>query len=226
MKISTKLLMAVSMPLLSAFLIGSALIFSYLAIARVQQNGDIVRQIRSSITDLNHLIFSYVSYRGERPKQQFLAEYKKMTELLARVHLRDQDQQQLLEEIRLNSQSMRDSFLRLASKTDLPGQTGITRRPNGTEELLVGQLLIRSHNADSTASILRNLVDADIEKTQKTTLVFIFLALILATIPVVVVLTQVRKRTTTALIKLRPGTQIVSAGNLDHIIAVERPDEI
>ncbi len=90
----------------------------------------------------------------------------------------------------------------------------------------MGQLLIRSHNADSIASTLKSLVDEDLRKSQTRTLAFIFLVLGLFTIPVTVVLFQMRKRITAALTKLRQGTEVVSSGILDHVIPVERNDEI
>ena len=94
------------------------------------------------------------------------------------------------------------------------------------EGRLVGQLLIRSRNADSIASTLRSLVDADIRKTRKRTITLVFLVVGLMIIPVTLVLIQMRKRITTALIKLRNGSEIISSGKLDYVIPVEGNDEI
>ena len=60
MKISTRLRLAIYLPGLMALVIIVALVFSYQDMAGIQKNGDTVRQIRSGITELNHLIFSYV----------------------------------------------------------------------------------------------------------------------------------------------------------------------
>ena len=88
------------------------------------------------------------------------------------------------------------------------------------------QLLIRSRKADSIASTLQSQVDKDIRNTQKREITLILLVLGLTTAPVVVVLIRMRKRIITALTKLRQGTEVVSSGNLDHVITVERKDEI
>ncbi len=80
-------------------------------------NGDKVRQIRDSITELNHLVISYITYRTERPKQQFQAEQEKMMRLIAGARFRNPDQQKLLNEIGINGQSMKDAFFKLVSNT-------------------------------------------------------------------------------------------------------------
>jgi signal transduction histidine kinase/HAMP domain-containing protein len=226
MKISTKLLLAVFVPMLLALTVGSALLFSYLALETAQDNGDKVRLIRNSISELNHLVFSYVTYREERPKEQFLAEYEKMTALLAGVRFRNPDQQQLLKEIRENSRSMKATFLKLVADSEHSGPAGSNKLLRETVELLEEQLLIRSYKADSIASTLRSQVDNDIRNTQRREITLIFLVLGLTTIPFIVALTRIRKRIVTALTKLHRETGVVSSGILDHVIKVEANDEI
>ena len=149
-----------------------------------------------------------------------------MTDLLAGVRFRNPGQQQLLDEIRLNGQSIKDDFLRLVANTEHSGPTGSNQLLRETEELLEGQLRIRSRQADYIASALRSQVDKDIQQSQRREITLILLVLGLTTIPLVVVLTRMRKRIITALTKLSHGTEIVSSGNLDHVITVERNDEI
>ena len=69
-------------------------------------------------------------------------------------------------------------------------------------------------------------MDKDIGQTQKREITLILLVLGLTTIPLIVILIRMRKRIVTAMTKLRHGTEIVSSGNLDHVITVEREDEI
>ena len=119
-----------------------------------------------------------------------------MTALLADVRFRNPDQQQLLKEIRLNSQSMEDDFFRLVSYTYIPARAGSNNLLRKTEELLETQLLIRSRKADSIASTLQSQVDNDIRNTQTREITLILLVLGLTTAPVVVVLIRMRKRIT------------------------------
>jgi len=226
MKISTKLMLAVLVPVSVALVVCMALAFSYRTMEVAHENGDIVRRVRTSISELNHLLFSYVSYREERSKQQFLAECDSLTKLIVGIRLRDSEQQSLLENVRLSSHAMKDPFLKLISMTDLSGPAGSDELFKEVEERLVGQLLTRSHRADSSASRLRSLVDDEIQSTHTRTTALIFLVLFLATGLLTFVLVRTRRRITTSLSKLRKGTEVVRSGNLDHAIIVERNDEI
>ena len=225
MKISTKLILAVLVPVLAALTIGLTLILSYVALEADQDNGDKVRLLRTSITELNHLVFSYVTYPEERPKQQFLAENKKMAVLLSGLRLRNPDQKRLLDDIRINSQAMKDTFLMLVSTKGLSGSAGMDKIFRERAELLEGQLRIRLHKADSLASSLGNLVDEDIRKKQTRTFVFIFLVLTLTTFLFSFVLIRTGRSIIASLHKLRRGTEIIGAGNLDFIIEEKGKDE-
>jgi|GEM_PF-5660802 len=71
MRISTRLRLAVYVPIVMALVIIGALVFSYREMNKTMADRETIREIRSSITELNHLVFSYTLYREERPKQQF-----------------------------------------------------------------------------------------------------------------------------------------------------------
>src|SRR4030042_6099937 len=124
MKISTRLALAVIVPVLVVLVVCVALAFSYRAVTVAHENGDACRRIRSSINELNHLLFAYVFYREERPKQQFPAECDSLTKLIAGIRLQDPEQQRLLEDIRLSSPAMKDPFLKLVSMMDRSGPEG------------------------------------------------------------------------------------------------------
>jgi signal transduction histidine kinase len=226
MKISARLALAVILPVLVVLFVCVALAFSYRAVTVAHENGDAVRQIRSSINELNHLLFAYVSYREERAKQQFPAEWDSLTKLIVGIRLQDPEQQRLLEDIRLSSQAMKDLFLKLISMTNPSGPAGSDELFKEVDERLVGQLLTRSHRADSSASRLRNLVDNEIYSTHTMTMALTFLVLVLTTVLLTAVLARTRRSITTSLARLRKGTEVVRSGNLEHAILVERDDEI
>jgi len=118
MKISTRLRLGVYVPALMALIIIVALAFSYLDMGRIQENGDTVRQIRSSITELNHVVFSYILYYEEQPKQQFLAEHEELERLIASAQVQNPDHQRLLDSIREDNETMKDLFLQLVSNNE------------------------------------------------------------------------------------------------------------
>jgi PAS domain S-box-containing protein len=218
-------MLAVLVPLIMTLVVGLGLVYSYRAMATARANGNIVRQIRSTITDLNHIVFSYVSYHEERPKQQFPAAYDSLTGLTAKIHLRDPEEQRLLQDIRLNSQSMQDLFVKLASIKDA-GVAGSDKAFEEAEEQLVGQLLTRSRRADSSAALLRDLTDNDIGNAQKRGIALALSVLILTTVPLTLLLFRTRRSITTSLVRLRKGTEVIGSGNLEHRLAMSQNDEL
>jgi PAS domain S-box-containing protein len=225
MKISTRLRLAIFIPAIMALVIGVALFFSYRDMHNTQNTGDQIRQIRSSITELNHFVFSYILYHEERPKQQFMAEHEVLTQLLAGAQVHGPDQQILLESIRDDSITMKDLFLQLVSNYENSSAVG-TLELQGSEDRLVGLLLFRSYEADSDAATLRSLVDNGIRMNETTTVRLIFLVLILATIPLTTVLIRTRRGIISSLSNLRNGTVIIGSGNLDYKIDEKGNDEV
>ena len=209
-----------------ALFISLALFFSYQAMEKDWKNGSLVRRIRSSVTELNTFVQSYIHYHEERPKRQFLVEYDSMTQLIAGIRLRNPEQQRLLDRIRLNSESMKDLFLRLVSNYEPSDTAGSAELLAKAEERLEGQLLIRSRDMDADASRLRSMVDDDIRSAQTRTFILILFVVLFTTVPLTIVLIRMMKSLTTSLSTLRKGTEVIGAGNLGHRIGMTTPDEL
>lgn len=218
MKISTRLRLAVFVPSIMAIVILVALVFSSLEMRKTQEAGDAVRQIRSSITELNHFIFSYTLYHEERPRQQFLAEHENLIRLIDGTQLSKLDQQRLLERIRQDSDTMKGLFSRLVSAHE--------QNDKGVEERLVSLLLLTSYEADTDAALLRSLVDAGIRVNGTMTIGLICLVLVLATVPLTIILIRTRRGILSSLSNLSKGVAVIGTGNLDFKIAAKGNDEI
>ena len=226
MRINTRLKLAVSVPVFMSLFVGLALFFSYQAMEKDWKNGSLVRRIRSSVTELNTFVQSYIHYHEERPKRQFLVEYDSMTQLIAGIRLRNPEQQRLLDKIGLNSESMKDLFLRLVSNYEPSDPAGNAELLAKAEERLEGQLLIRSRDMDADASRLRSMVDDDIRRAQTRTFTLILFVVLFTTIPLTIVLIRTMKSITTSLSTLRKGTEVIGSGNLGHRIGMTTPDEL
>jgi len=226
MKINTKLKIAVLAPALMALIVSLTLVYSYMAMKEVQENGDIVRRIRSSLTEINSFIYTYALYHEERPKQQFLVEHDSLMSLIAGIRLRDPEQQQLLNSIRTNSESLKVTFLRLLSNYEHAGDYGKHELYADAEDRLIGQLLVRYREMDTDASRLRRLVDDGIRKTQVWTISFIFIFMVGTAIPLMIILYVMMRSTNASLAVLRKGTEVVGAGNLEYRISMSGQDEL
>jgi PAS domain S-box-containing protein len=225
LKISTRLSLAVYIPALMALVVLVALFFSYQEMGRIRNDGDTVRKIRTSITELNHFAFSYVLYHEERPKQQFLAEHDNLTGLIGSTQLPTPEQQLLLNSIRENSVAMKDMFLQLVSTVDR-GSAASMNDLQGAEDRLVGLLLLNSYQADSDAAALRSVVDDGIRVTETRTIGLIFLVMLLTTIPLTIVLIRTKRGINSSISNLAKGTVVIGSGNLDYLIEAKTKDEI
>jgi PAS domain S-box-containing protein len=225
MRISTKLWLSVYIPVLLALILIVALVISYLQMRTIQENGDIIRRIRSSITGLNHAVFSYILYHEERPKEQFLSEYDTILGLFDSAQISSSAQQKLLDSILENCVEMKNSFLQMVALNE-SGNTGSASEHQAAEDRLSGLLLLQSYEADSIASVLRNLVDQGIRTTEEKTAGLIFLVLVLATIPLTFVMAQTRKSIVSSLSNLVKGTGIIGSGNLEYRIETKSKDEL
>jgi PAS domain S-box-containing protein len=225
MKISTRLRLANFIPAIMALAIIVALIFSYQNMAEIQKTGDRVRQIRSSITELNHFVFSYILYHEERPKQQFLAAHDDLMQLLASTHVNTPDQQRLLESIRQENDNMESLFSQLVSNFASSNTAG-AQELQEVEDRLVGLILLNSYGADTDAATLRSLVDNGIRVNGTGTIGLISLILVLATIPFTIVLVRTRRGIISSISSLSKGAAVIGSGNLDFTIDEKRNDEI
>jgi PAS domain S-box-containing protein len=226
MKISTRLTLTVFVPILMAFVIVLALFLSYQTLEKSQENGSLVRQIRTSITGLTHDAYSYILYHEERPKQQFAAEYATTMELIASTRFQDLDQLRLLNSISQDVKAVDDLFHTLVSNYDIPDTTRSNESLKKAEEQLVGTLLVRLFEADSNASRLRNLVDEEIQNNQIETFAIVLLVIILATLLLTILLVRVRRGIISSLMTISKGTEVIGGGNLDFKIEEKAKDEI
>ncbi|MDD5234229.1 MAG: ATP-binding protein [Syntrophales bacterium] len=226
MKISTRLKLAVFVPVTMALIVSLTLAFSYRMMEEIQANGNVVRQIRTSVIGLNHIAHSYILYREERPKQQFRAEHDFLMQLIASIRFRSPDHQQILDRISVESQLMKENFLKLVSYYERPASHGNDEMFMDLEERLVGQFLVGAQKADTDASLLRDLVDDDIRNAQAQTIALIFVVIFIAIVPLTIILFRTKRNIDASLTVLRTGTEAVGAGNLHHRIGISGDDEL
>ena len=223
MRINTRLNLAVFIPALIALLVLAALGYSYLEVNRALLAGDTIRQVRSSISELNNLVYSYTLFHEERPEQQFFLESAHLDALIDNAKLRTAEQRMLLADVHEDALAMHDIFQQLVSLYQSPAAA--EDASVGTTERLTGLLLEHSYEADTTAAQLRAIIDADIETTALQTIGLVLLVLVLATVPLTIMLVNTRHNISSSLSLLKQGAEAIGLGNLDFQIKEIRKDE-
>jgi PAS domain S-box-containing protein len=224
MNISTRLRLAIFIPALMALVIAAALIFSYRELNSIQRSGDAVRQIRTAITELNHVAFSYILYQEARPVEQFAAVSGALGGLVntadAAVHA--PAQQTLVDHIRTHALNMNTYFQQLVKSYEagIPDATTMA-----TRDRLSGLIMLESYEADSDASRLRQLVDAELKTAELRMFGLVAVVLLLASVPLTLVLAVTRRNIGLSIQNLTTGAAAIGGGNLDFRFDERARDE-
>ncbi|MBI4776201.1 MAG: PAS domain-containing protein [Deltaproteobacteria bacterium] len=226
MRISRKLKLSAWTPVLMAVVIGLALLISHKTMERSLEEGKTTRRIMHGVNELSSFARSYMLYPDDRPMLQFLSEHDSVTELTATIRFNSAEKQEMLENIRHNSRSMKEAFLKLVSNYQHPAQAASTELIEEAEERLAGRVLIQSRGVLSSALRLESLIHDEITTTQRRINILIFFLVIAVTFPLTTALIGMVRNINTSLTALRKGTEVVAAGNLSHRIAISTQDEI
>jgi PAS domain S-box-containing protein len=226
MKIATKLKLAAMVPALMALVIGFALFFSFKVVQEAQRLDRSAQQIITGMSGLSNLVGEHVLYHEQRPLQQFLVEHNSMSTLIADMRFSDREEQQILEGIRRDLESMKGSFLKLVSNHERYGSDQDSRLIKEVESRLAGRLLVWSRDIASDASYLERRVDEQLTSTQGKISVLVFVLIVVTTLFLTAILMGITRSITASLMMLRKGTEVIGAGNLDHKVAMSARDEI
>ena len=225
MKINSILRITVLVPAVMASAVIVALVFSFQQTASIQKAGDNVRQIRSSITDLNHIVLNYILYHQPEPQVRFDTSYDHLVSLIDGANLKDAGQQALMDEIKQEIVTIDSEFSTLVVAGSVNNSASGPVDLLTTETALVNSILTTSHDADNTAAELRFLVDQGIRSTALRTTWLIVGAVLLAALVLTPFMLTTRRRIVSSLSKLMQGTAAVGAGNLDYEIELHGDDE-
>jgi signal transduction histidine kinase len=226
MLISTRLKIAALVPILLASAIAVVVFVSYRRVGVLEKQKKAVFRIGETLDELNSLARAYVLYGGERSKRQFLINHDAVSRLIASVGFEETEHRRLLLETERRSGMVKSLFLKLVSNRENAAAGGEIALQRQAEERLVGQILIRSRDAITHASRLADLIGEDIESRQRRITVLVFALILASTVSLTVALLRMTRSIAAAISRLRRGTEVVGAGNLDHRIGMEADDEI
>lgn len=226
MKIAAKLKLAALVPALMALVIGFALFFSFKAVQEAQRQGRAVQSVITGMHSLSNLVSEYVLYREARPLEQFLVEHDSISRLFDDTGFGQREQQRIMDGIRLDMESMKATFLRLAANHKRYGSDENPALIREVDNRLAGRLLVWSRDVVSDASYLESLVDEELTATQGRINFFILALIVTTTLFLSVLLLRMTGSIGASLALLRKGTEVIGAGNLDHRVGLSSADEI
>jgi two-component sensor histidine kinase len=226
MSIKTKLRIVALAPLLMALVVGMVTLFAREAMLKAQQHGRTAERLIQSMNDLHSLVGLYLLHHEERPREQFLAEHNAATRLLATAGFSDTEQQQLLDNLRENTGTIKEIFLRMIATYERRQSNPDAQGLGWDEERLAGQLMVRSRQAMADGLHLETLVKDGIAATQARINLLILLLILIVTLPLTFLLFRMTARISRSISTLQRGTEVLGVGNLAHRVRLGGEDEL
>jgi len=226
MSIKKRLFLGVAISIILAILFISVVLIGSGKIAKKSKENNVARKIELAISELNIVMYEYLLYHEKRMRQQWIAKYNSIKEILRREEevkkLTQVDYAtlgNLFSQITVNY-ATRQKLIQegaLQAKIDIPIRL---------EEGLVTQLLIKSHSIISDASMFAEKAQAEAKEIQR---IANMLGLILVTFfafTVTTALLVIARSISEPLNELIKSTEIIGKGDLDHKVEIKTKDEL
>jgi signal transduction histidine kinase/HAMP domain-containing protein len=226
MTITRRLKIAALVPALLAVLIGMVLFVSARMEERLRERRTLAHRIVAGVNEMNNFVSSFVLYRGDRPKQQFMAQHDAVTGLMDAVDAEGGSQRQVLDDMRRDIAAAKAAFLKLVSHYADHSAEKSDPMFREVEERLRGQILIRCRSVASSATRLDNLVLSEIRVSERRSGAFVLILVAAAAGVLTLGSLRMMRHITDSLDRFRRGTEIVGRGDLTHRIGLSATDEI
>ncbi|MEE9610061.1 MAG: HAMP domain-containing protein, partial [Desulfatiglandales bacterium] len=228
MRIRTKLLLSTFLPLGIAAAIGIFVLFSVHNLNKMAKKDMIIGRTLKEISQLNIVTNDYLLHYSKRAQRQWQLQQDTLTRLLAKVELKGQKAQIVLDFIRRDNEAAKALFDQLT--TNYENRAHLNKEQIGVslelEKRLAGQLMARSQAMASNTSQLGQIAQAGMLNTRKmaTMLVLASVVILAAVIGTTAFFTT--KTVVKPISRLHKGAEVVGAGNLDYRVGTTAGDEI
>src|SRR5512134_2008382 len=224
MTISKKLKLAAVIPAVMTLIIGVGLFSSYLSVRTLEEEEKAAIRISDAVSEMNDLVRTYVLRHEERPRLQFLRKHED-TENLLSSSVFDDRRRQLRERVAKDTGTVKVLFLKLVSNYERHHSTRDDALFKEAEERLVGQLVIRSREANTGTRRLLDLISHDVVASQRRMYTLSLAVMAVAAVSFAMVLLGLMKSITASLERLQKGADIIGSGDLDYRIGLSSEDE-
>jgi PAS domain S-box-containing protein len=225
MRIKTRLLLNAFLPLLAAIIILAIILLNYKEDTVLQKQDMIVQEVRTGIFELKQLTNNYLLYREERPKRQWELRYRELAETLEGLELELPARERRVGRVRTDLDLMRAFFLQLVSTYENDALPIDPVLEQDLQARLMGMLLLRARVVQATINELAFRVDEDRAALMRRNNTIIIATLLVLAIVIAATLLRLNRSIIGSLARLRRGTEIVGAGDLDHRLGFAGSDE-
>lgn len=225
MKISTKLLIIVLLPITVGVLICYACIRANQQIQHYIAQDDIFRSTVNNIGELHIFTYEYLRFKYDRPRIQWLSQHKELEKNLSKIAAKNPNEKIILARVLKRNENIHNIFLDIVNNN-----SSLEQKSNvlivELNNRLIGQLITNLRAISNDATMLQKQSAKHFSEVYFKSSVVLVLSIILAAIIVIVFFILLRRSITRPIKELLIGTEKLGAGDLSYRITANSTDEI
>ena len=214
MKIKTILLIGSGISIILVLTFSLRVYMSFNKVAEENERELIAHEIHKTVSELDIVLYEYLTYKEERMQQQWNLEYDNTVELIEQIRITGE-----WETIKSNYADLKELFLQITANYEKQGSSEL-------EDRLVAQFLIKSQSIISDSSTIAKDAYNNAIEAQKKANISMMISLIMLFVALTGISLYTARKITKPLDKLTKGTEIIGKGNLRHRIDIKSKDEV
>lgn len=222
MRIRTKLLINIVLPVVTVLVIILVMISTIQKVEEAQKETDITVSLLTDIFDLSQRTDYYLLYGEERTKTEWYSVHDSMVATTSQTDFKNAEQNQALQRIRRGLREMKALFTQLSTGQESADQA----RNQEKMDRLSGLILVRARDISSDALQLFHTSRQERDGHIKNGTITVLLSLILSLLASLSTLLPMNRTIAKSLSTLRSGVALIAAGNLRHKTGLRRQDEL
>jgi len=213
MRIRDRLLMTAGSCIALILIFSLVVYVSFNRVAEENERELIANEIHTTVSELDIIMYDYLTYREERMVEQWDSKYDVSLEIIEKAEYKE------LETIKTNYADLKNLFSQITANYEKQDSSEL-------EERLVAQLLIKSHTIIFDSSKIAKEAYSNAIEAQGTANSSMVIALVVLFVALMGISLHTTRHITKPLDKLTKGTEIIGKGDLKHVIDIESKDEI
>lgn len=222
MRIRTKLLINIVLPIVTVLTIIVVMIATIQKIEDVEKKRDLAISLLTDIFDLSQRTDYYLLYGEDRTKTEWYSIYETMTATISQADFSNTEQNQTLQRIGRRLAEMKALFAQRAAGHE-PAHEAHSQEKM---DRLSGLILVRARDISSDALQLFDASRQERDGYIKSGTITVLLMLAMSLVASLSTLLPMNRTIVKSLSKLRSGVEIIAAGNLHHKLGFRRRDEL
>lgn len=195
-------------------------------VEKASRQEEIAGRIASGAGDLSYLADSFLIYGESQQLSRWQSRLDSFSNDVASLQTDDLQQLALVRNIQASEQRLKDVFNSVVSTMESSSQNQSGDTDLAFLRVSWSRIAVQSQELTFDASRLSQLLDAQVEQLQRTNMIIIFAMIGVFGAYFIASFLIIQQRMLKSIDKLRTGTSIIGAGNLDFQLDERRNDEI